>query len=327
MILTGTPILLATGKTKPVENLRKGDVLRGHTGRESTVRELIPLRSKKNILLVLGRAFIVMHHDQPVLTTYGWMRTRMLRIGDHLATFQSSGGGSADLLWTSEQRDWEGRLAKVDFRTLNVPPWPSPSIGKLARKAEVSRAHVRPILPESTRQWVAIVEKWDRLNNTENKAIDAWKQDQATAARREEPFAAPRPPKTTIAAFLASENSPHSPAYFSNWASKIRKLEEEGGSSQPGFDILCDGGFVIPVTGGAAPIHIICRDAAKYVKPPRSAQDEEDADEEEDDSESISATSISLADADSKRPSARTMVRGAPSLSSRTTPPSQVSAR
>ena len=53
MILTGTPILLSTGKVKPVEKLRPGDVLRSHTGEETRLRELIPLRSKCSLVVVV----------------------------------------------------------------------------------------------------------------------------------------------------------------------------------------------------------------------------------------------------------------------------------
>lgn len=292
MILTGTPILLSTGKVKPVEKLRPGDVLRSHTGAETQLREMIPLRSKKNILVVLtSQHFVVMHHDQPVLTTYGWMRTRMLRIGDHLATFQQSGGGVASLLWTDTKRDWEGRLAKVDFRTLNVPPWPSPSIGKTARRAEVARAHPRPLLPDSYKKWAQLV------------------------ARQ-------RASGLTIGGFLEAEKLPHSVGYFANWASKLRKLEEEGGSSQPGFDLLCDGGFVVPVAGAKAPLFIICRDATKYAKEEAAPQEEEDEelmDEDEEPSEPPPRRASSAAPSTS---SARTNVTGRPASSSKTVPAS-----
>lgn len=296
MILTGTPILLSTGKVKPVEKLKPGDVLRSHTGAETQLRELVPLRSKKNILVVLtSQHFIVMHHDQPVLTTYGWMRTRMLRIGDHLASFQQSGGGCASLLWTAEKRDWEGRLAKVDFRTLNVRPWPSPSINKTARRAEVARAHPRPMVPESHRKWADLVTRQRRSG-------------------------------LTVAAFLKQEGLEHSTGYFANWASKLRRFEEEGGSSQPGFDLVCDGGFVVPVTGDRGPLFIICRDATKYAKEDPAPQEDDDEELEED--EPIVSTSPPRASAAAARTSsARTTVTGTPRSSSRTDPSPEVPLR
>ena len=282
MILTGTSILLASGKTKLVEKLRVGDVLRSHMGVETKLRELVPLRSKKNILLVAGKHFIVLHHDQPLLTAYGWMRARMLRAGDDLITYQQSGGGCAPLLWTNSQRDWDGRLAKVDFRTLNVPPWPSPAIGKIGRRLTVARAHVRAILPESFRMWGPLVDRWDRLTAKETREAHTWRAERDAALRAGEPFSRPSPTRTTIEAFLAAEKLSYSPAYFSNWATKVRKFQEESGSSQPGFDLLCDGGFVVPVQGDAVPAHIICRDAAKYDRPARTAQEEDDLADEDD---------------------------------------------
>lgn len=285
MILTGTSILLASGKTKLVEKLRVGDVLRSHTGGEAKLRELIPLRSKKNILLVAGKHFIVLHHDQPLLTAYGWMRARMLRAGDSLITYRENGGGCAPLLWTDSQRDWDGRLAKVDFRTLNVPPWPSPSLGRIGRRLLVARAHVRDIIPESFRTWGPLVDRWDRLTSKEAREANAWRAERDAAHRAGEPFDKPAPTRTTIEAFLTAEKLSYSPAYFSNWATKVRKFQEESGSSQPGFDLLCDGGFVVPVLGDVVPAYVICRDAAKYDRPARTAQEEDDL-ADEDDSES-----------------------------------------
>lgn len=337
MILSGTPILLASGKTKPVEKLRRGDVLRAHTGGEAVLEALIPLRSKKNILVVLGPHFLAMHHDQPVLTTYGWMRPRMLRIGDHLATFHQSGGGSAALLWGCDQRDWEGRLAKVDFRTLNVPPWPSPTIGKVARRAVVSRAHVREILPESYRKWRPIVERWSSLRAEEtqrreqaqrahDRADDRWRRERDKWDRAHDggqtPFPKARPElklpsQTTIGQFLRAQGlGGYDDNYFSNWCAKIRTMENTGGSSQPGFDLLCGGGFVVPVSGSRTPLFIICRDGTKYAKVAPAQDDEDDFDDEEGDSDTPD-----LAAAASPRASkARPIVSGVPVLSRITCP-------
>lgn len=317
MILTGTSVLLASGRAKPVEKLRVGDVLRSHTGGETRLQSIIPLRSKKNILLVCGKHFIVLHHDQPVLTTYGWMRARMLRAGDNVVTFHQTGGGSAMLLWTDTQRDWDGRLAKVDFRTLNVPPWPSPSIARVARRALVARAHVRQILPDAYRTWAPVVKRWDRLTAVETRAANTWRAARATAAESGQPFATPAPKRTTIEAFLAGEKLSYSPAYFSNWCSKIR--HEENGNSQPGFDLICDGGFVVVVGGDATPAHIICRDAAKYDRPARSQEDDED---DLDDASEMDPSEDAVSNA-RRAPAASRM----PSVSRTAKPPSTIATR
>jgi hypothetical protein len=338
VILTGTPILLANGKTKIVEKLQRGDVLRGHDGRDARVLELVPLRSKKNILVVSGRHFLVMHHDQPVLTTYGWMRTRMLRANDQLVTFHQTGGGSAPVLWTDDQREWDGRLAKVDFRNLNIPPWPSPSLNRMARRSAVSSAHVRPILSDAFRRWTPIVERWNRLHAEEMRQIERWKRDgeKALARWREArdrwdrshaggtppfpdpmPVAGKPPHTTTIAAFMAQEGlSRYEPSYFSNWCSKVRNLEETGGSSQPGFDVICGGGFVVPLGGDNAPLFIICRDGTPYEKPAR-VQEEDDEDEELSEREPVPCSTSK----------ARATVSALPALSRRTTPSAVASLR
>lgn len=300
MILAGTPVLLYTGRLKPVEELSPGEAILGHDGRKSLVRSLVPLRSKKNILVVCGRHFLVMHHDQPVLTTYGWMRPRMLRRDDQIVTYHESGGGSAGVLWSNDQREWEGRLAKVDFRTLSIPPWPTPSLAKIARKANVLSAHVRPMLPDSVRYWTALVAKWDKLRAEEEKNLDAWRRDKQRdllqwrhakerAASIGERFTTPKPEPTaaphvtSVQEFIEREKLSYTVGYFQNWCSKIRKIEERGASSMPGFDIVCDGGFVVPMRGDSTALRIICRDASPYEKPVRVA-------EEDDDEEDILAT-------------------------------------
>lgn len=146
MILQGTKIVLADGKSKPVEKLRVGAKLMAHDGTETTLQEVVPLRSKKNTCLTfVDRTHVVLHHDQLVLTNMGWLRTRMLRVGDNLVLFRKNGGGSASVLWGESEREWLGRLAKVDFRTVNMPPWPSCLLKKLAIKVEIARALSMPV--------------------------------------------------------------------------------------------------------------------------------------------------------------------------------------
>lgn len=146
MILAGTKIVLADGRTKPVERLRVGAKLMAHNGTETVLRQIIPLRSKKNtVLTFVDHTYVVLHHDQLVLSLFGWVRARMLRIGDFIVPFRRDGGGSASVLWGEDEREWLGRLAKVDFRTVNMPPWPSGMLKKMAHRVEIARARQSPV--------------------------------------------------------------------------------------------------------------------------------------------------------------------------------------
>jgi len=73
-----------------------------------------------------------------ILTNKGWIRAEKLAIGDQVVTYIPAGAkpGSSSNLWAHE-REWLGRLGRMDPRTINVGPWPHSMLHRLAVFAEV----------------------------------------------------------------------------------------------------------------------------------------------------------------------------------------------
>lgn len=133
-------ILMANGRKKELAKIKVGDEVVSCYGRPGTVERVGQSWTKRWMRMsVQGHAPVRPTYNHLFLTDKGWIRAERLRVGDKVAQFvpASAKPGAAANLW-SDERDWLGRLGRMDPRVINVAPWPHSMLHKIGSFAEVT---------------------------------------------------------------------------------------------------------------------------------------------------------------------------------------------
>lgn len=125
----GSPVLMANGSTKAIDEIRVGDLVVSSAGvpRRVTGTKITNARKWFSIVLDNGTR-LVATKDHPFLTRVGWVRVESLRSGDQVVVYVPTGVGAANTLWGHDERAWQCRRGRIEPRTLHLAPWPRPDL-------------------------------------------------------------------------------------------------------------------------------------------------------------------------------------------------------